>query len=32
MRDGRLTWVDPPEVVGHLNYGFGASRGKPPFL
>jgi hypothetical protein len=32
MRDGRLTWVDPPGVVGHLNYGFGASRGKPPFL
>jgi hypothetical protein len=32
MRDGRLTWVDPPTVVGHLNYGFGPSRGRPPFL
>ena len=32
MRDGRLTRVDPPSVVGHLNYGFGASRGKPAFL
>jgi len=32
MRDGRLTWVDPPGVVGHLNYGFGASRGKNFFL
>jgi Alkylmercury lyase len=32
MLDGRLTWVDPPTVVGHLNYGFGPSRGRPPFL
>jgi alkylmercury lyase-like protein len=32
MRDGELTWVDPPGVVGHLNWGFGASRGRPPFL
>jgi hypothetical protein len=32
MRDGRLLRVDPPGVVGHLNYGFGASRGKPQFL
>ena len=32
MRDGRMTWLDPPEIVGHLNYGFGASRGKPQFL
>ena len=32
MRDGTLTWVDPPGVVGHLNYGFGASRGRPSFL
>ena len=32
MRDGRIVWLDPPEVVGHLNYGFGASRGKPQFL
>ena len=32
MRDGRLTWVDPPGVVGHLNFGFGASRGRPAFL
>src|SRR5262245_9408018 len=32
MRDGRITWVDPPVVVGHLNYGFGASRGRPSFL
>ena len=32
MRDGRLTWVDPPGTVGHLNWGFGASRGRPQFL
>jgi hypothetical protein len=32
MRDGRIVWADPPEVVGHLNYGFGPSRGQPPFL
>jgi hypothetical protein len=24
--------VDPPGIVGHLNYGFGPSRGRPPFL
>src|SRR5262244_1472910 len=32
MMDGRLTWIDPPTVVGHLNYGFGSSRGRPAFL
>jgi alkylmercury lyase-like protein len=32
MRDGRLVTVDPPSVIGHLNYGFGPSRGRPPFL
>ena len=32
MRDGVITWVDPPTVVGHLNYGFGPSRGKNHFL
>jgi hypothetical protein len=32
MLDGRLTWVDPPTVVGHLNYGFGPSRGHSFFL
>jgi alkylmercury lyase-like protein len=32
MRDGRITGVDPPGVVGHLNYGFGASRGASYFL
>jgi hypothetical protein len=32
MRDGRLERVDPPGIVGHLNYGFGPSRGRPPFL
>jgi len=32
MLDGRLTWVDPPTIVGHLNYGFGPSRGRPAFL
>ena len=32
MRDGRLVAVDPPGVVGHLNYGFGPSRGRPAFL
>jgi hypothetical protein len=32
MRDGAITWVDPPGVVGHLNYGFGASRGRNWFL
>jgi hypothetical protein len=32
MRDGRLVTTDPPGVVGHLNYGFGPSRGRPPYL
>ncbi len=32
MRDGDITWVDPPDVLGHLNWGFGPSRGRPPFL
>jgi hypothetical protein len=32
MRDGALLTVDPPEMVGHLNWGFGPSRGWPPFL
>ena len=32
MLDGRLTWVDPPTVIGHLNYGFGPSRGRTPYL
>jgi hypothetical protein len=32
MRDGRLVAIDPPRVVGHLNYGFGPSRGRPPYL
>ena len=32
MRDGQFVTVDPPEIVGHLNYGFGPSRGRPPFL
>ena len=32
MRDGRLIAVDPPGVVGHLNYGVGPSRGRPPYL
>jgi hypothetical protein len=32
MRDGTITWIDPPTVVGHLNYGFGASRGRNWFL
>jgi hypothetical protein len=32
MRDGALVTVDPPGIVGHLNYGFGASRGRPPYL
>jgi hypothetical protein len=32
MRDGRLLSVDPPGVVGHLNFGFGPSRGRPPYL
>jgi Alkylmercury lyase len=32
MRDGRLLSVDPPGIVGHLNFGFGPSRGRPPYL
>jgi len=32
MRDGKITWADPPRSVGHLNWGFGPSRGRPPFL
>jgi Alkylmercury lyase len=32
MRDGRLLTVNPSTVVGHLNYGFGPSRGRPPYL
>jgi hypothetical protein len=32
MKDGAFTRVDPPGVVGHLNHGFGASRGKNFFL
>jgi hypothetical protein len=32
MRDGRLLTREPASLVGHLNWGFGPSRGKPPFL
>jgi hypothetical protein len=32
MRDGAITWTDPPGTVGHLNWGFGPSRGRPPYL
>jgi len=32
MRDGEFMRVDPPGIVGHLNYGFGPSRGKNFFL
>src|SRR5262247_3700947 len=32
MQDGRFLRVDPPGLVGHLNWGFGPSRGRPPFL
>jgi hypothetical protein len=32
MRDGRFLTVDPPGLLGHLNYGFGPSRGRAPFL
>jgi len=32
MRNGRLLTVEPPGVVGPLNYGFGPSRGRPPYL
>ena len=32
MRDGQITRVEPAGVVGHLNFGFGPSRGRPAFL
>ena len=32
MRDGAFVTIDPPGMVGHLNWGFGPSRGRPPFL
>jgi hypothetical protein len=32
MRDGRLVTVEPPGLVGHLNWGFGPTRGRPPYL
>jgi hypothetical protein len=32
MRDGHFGRVDPPGVVGHLNYGFGPSGEGPAFL
>ena len=32
MRDGEITRVEPPGVVGHLAFGFGPSRGRPPYL
>jgi hypothetical protein len=32
MHDGRILRVEPGGIVGHLNYGFGPSRGRPPFL
>jgi alkylmercury lyase-like protein len=32
MHDGRLASIDPPSIVGHLNWGFGPSRGRPPYL
>jgi Alkylmercury lyase len=32
MHDGRIVGVEPRGIVGHLNYGFGPSRGRPPFL
>ena len=32
MRDGQFTRIDPPGIVGHLNYGFGPSRGRNWFL
>ena len=32
MRDGEITRVDPSGVVGHLAFGFGPSRGRPPYL
>jgi len=32
MHDGHITWLDPQGLVGHLAFGFGASRGRPPYL
>ena len=32
MRDGRVSTVEPSSIVGHLNWGFGPSRGRPPYL
>jgi alkylmercury lyase-like protein len=32
MHDGRIVRAEPRGIVGHLNYGFGPSRGRPPFL
>jgi hypothetical protein len=32
MRDGRLLTAEPAGIVGHLNWGFGPSRGRPPYL
>ena len=32
MRDGRITWADPPGLIGHLAFGFGASRGRSYYL
>ena len=32
MRDGQITRVEPPGVVGHLAFGFGPSRGRAPYL
>ena len=32
MRDGRLVSAEPSGLVGHLNWGFGPSRGRPPYL
>jgi len=32
MRDGSITRVEPAGVIGHLNFGFGPSRGRPAFL
>src|SRR5262245_65857679 len=32
MHDGRIVRVEPRGIVGHLNYGFGPARGRPPFL
>ncbi len=32
MRDGRITRREPAGLVGHLAFGFGASRGRPHYL